>query len=267
MEKVEEFKFINFFPTVSQPMTVSILAVEGRCFPVDIYYLSQSSADYIRQCVDTVIAIHKSQPMTGDILAFLTGMEEIERAARMIKDRAEEFSQNSLIVYPLYGGLPHREQLRALDPPPVRTRKAILSTNIAETSLTIDGIQFVVDSGFTKVNVFSEKLNMDQLTVTPVSRASADQRAGRSGRTQLGVCFRLYPEAEYEKLRKHDAPDIQRCSLSNMILRLGLLGVENVGKVGLLEVERVLLVLYKKGRKTWGRILSDSRKSGFRASG
>jgi pre-mRNA-splicing factor ATP-dependent RNA helicase DHX15/PRP43 len=223
-----------------------LLAVPGRTHPVQIYYTPEAEKDYIEAALRTVLQIHATEP-EGDILLFLTGEEEIEDACRKITLEGDELIREAdagpLKVYPLYGSLPPHQQQRIFDPaPPPRTkggrpgRKVIVSTNIAETSLTIDGIVYVVDPGFSKQKVYNPRIRVESLLVSPISKASAKQRAGRAGRTRPGKCFRLYTEAAYQKeLIEQTYPEILRSNLSSTVLELKKLGVDDLVHFDLMD--------------------------------
>ena len=140
--------------------------------------------------------IHLSEP-AGDVLFFLTGQEEIDSCCEILHARMEALGglAPELLILPVYGALPAEMQSRIFEPPPPGARKCVVATNIAEASLTIDGIYYVVDPGFCKQKAYNPKLGMDSLVVTPISQASARQRSGRAGRTGPGKCYRLYTEA------------------------------------------------------------------------
>lgn len=147
---------------------------------------------------------------------FLTGQEEIETAAEMIAERVRTLGKKirELIVLPIYSNLPTDMQTKIFEPTPPGARKVILATNIAETSLTIDGIIYVIDPGFNKQKTYNARTGMESLIVTPISKASANQRAGRAGRVSAGKCFRLYTMSAYEKeLDDNSIPEIQRTNL------------------------------------------------------
>lgn len=185
----------------------------------------------------TVLQIHATEG-EGDILLFLTGEEEIEDACRKISLEADEMIREQgcgpLDVYPLYGSLPPHQQQRIFDPAPESFngrpgRKVIVSTNIAETSLTIDGIVYVVDPGFSKQKVYNPRIRVESLLVSPISKASAQQRAGRAGRTRPGKCFRLYTKEAYQKeLIEATYPEILRCNLASVVLLLKKVGVDDL---------------------------------------
>lgn len=163
----------------------------------------------------------------GDILVFLTGQDEVDEAVTSLIERAVELKSvkqtkfaKKLWVLPLYGSLPVSEQLKVFERTPNNTRKIIVSTNIAETSLTINGIVYVIDCGFMKLKAYDPRLGCESLITVPVSKSSADQRAGRAGRYRSGQAYRLYPESEYQKLKLHTPPEMQRCDLSSVIVQL-----------------------------------------------
>ncbi|KAL8744907.1 MAG: hypothetical protein Q9184_007938, partial [Pyrenodesmia sp. 2 TL-2023] len=206
-----------------------IISLEGRMFPVDILFLDEPAENYEEKAVQTVFDIHASEA-EGDILVFLTGREEIDAAVEMITNRAASLhpGAQSILALPLYAGLSSEQQLYVFEPAPENNRKVIVATNIAEASVTIDGIVYVVDCGFVKLRAFNPRTAIETLTVAPVSKASAIQRAGRAGRTKPGKCYRLYTEAAYGSLQEATVPEIQRSNLAATILQLKALGIDNV---------------------------------------
>ena len=233
-------KFQRYF------MDAPLLAVPGRTHPVEVFYTPEPEQDYVEAAIRTVLQIHASED-EGDILVFLTGEEEIEDASRKIYMEAEEMVREAdagpLKVYPLYGSLPPHMQQRIFEPaPPPRRpggrpgRKVIISTNIAETSLTIDGIVYVVDPGFSKQKIYNPRIRVESLLVSPISKASAQQRAGRAGRTRPGKCFRLYTEEAFKKeLIESTYPEILRSNLSSTVLELKKLGVDDLVHFDLMD--------------------------------
>ncbi|KAI9872718.1 MAG: DEAH-box ATP-dependent RNA helicase prp43 [Pleopsidium flavum] len=223
-----------------------LLAVPGRTHPVEIFYTPEPERDYVEAALRTVLQIHATEP-EGDILLFLTGEEEIEDAVRKITLEADEMIREAdagpMKVYPLYGTLPPAMQQRIFDsaPPPRRTggrpgRKCIVATNIAETSLTIDGIVYVVDPGFSKQKVYNPRIRVESLLVSPISKASAQQRAGRAGRTRPGKCFRLYTEGAFKKeLIEQTYPEILRSNLASTVLELKKLGIDDLVHFDLMD--------------------------------
>ncbi|XP_034277526.1 pre-mRNA-splicing factor ATP-dependent RNA helicase DHX16 [Pantherophis guttatus] len=207
-----------------------IFRIPGRRFPVDIYYTKAPEADYLEACVVSVLQIHVTQPR-GDILVFLTGQEEIEACCEMLQDRCRRLGSKiaELVVLPIYANLPSDMQAKIFEPTPPGARKVVVATNIAETSLTIDGIIYVIDPGFCKQKSYNARTGMESLIVTPCSRASANQRAGRAGRVAAGKCFRLYTAWAYKnEMEETTVPEIQRTNLGNVVLLLKSLGINDL---------------------------------------
>ncbi|KAL6071816.1 putative PremRNA splicing factor [Balamuthia mandrillaris] len=217
--------------------TSTILSIEGRQYPVEVYYTPQPVANYIEATLDAIFDIHQTQP-AGDILVFLTGQEEIEDTIELLEDRAKSLrlrdsgkigSPKELVALPIYAGMPPHLQMKVFQPVPRTARKVVVATNIAETSITISGIVYVIDCGFVKTRAFNPRTCIDSLVVTPVSKAAAQQRAGRAGRTRPGMCFRLYTEESFHKdMKDSNVPDIQRTELSPVLIQLKALGIDNV---------------------------------------
>ncbi|XP_036682914.1 probable ATP-dependent RNA helicase DHX35 isoform X4 [Balaenoptera musculus] len=228
-------KFWDFFNQndTSDPArdTCVILTVEGRTFPVDIFYLQSPVPDYIKSTVETVMKIHQTEG-DGDILAFLTGQEEVETVVSMLIEQARALGRTGmkrhLRVLPMYAGLPSFEQMKVFERVSRTVRKVIVATNVAETSITISGIVYVIDCGFVKLRAYNPRTAIECLVVVPVSQASARQRAGRGGRSRSGKCFRLYTEEAFDQLPQSTVPDMQRSNLAPVILQLKALGIDNV---------------------------------------
>ncbi|CAN8102759.1 unnamed protein product [Discula destructiva] len=214
-----------------------IFTIPGRTFPVEILYSKEPESDYLDAALVTVMEIHLSEP-AGDILVFLTGQEEIDTACEVLFERMKALGPNvpELLILPVYSALPSEMQSRIFDPAPPGSRKVVLATNIAETSITIDGIFYVVDPGFVKQNAYDPKLGMDSLVVVPISRASAQQRAGRAGRTGPGKCFRLYTQQAFEtEMLPTTIPEIQRQNLAHTILMLKASGINDLLHFGFMD--------------------------------
>ncbi|KAM4738265.1 putative ATP-dependent RNA helicase DHX35 isoform 1-T1 [Anableps anableps] len=211
--------------------TCGILTVEGRTFPVDIFYTVSPVPDYVKATVETVMKIHEMED-DGDVLAFLTGQEEVEKVVSLLQDQARSLSRygmkKHLRILPMYSGLPYADQMKVFERAPSTVRKIVVATNIAETSITINGIMFVIDCAFVKLRAYNPRTAIESLVVTPISKASASQRAGRAGRNRPGKCFRLYTEEDYEKLPASTVPEMQRSNLAPVILQLKALGIDNV---------------------------------------
>ena len=217
-------KFSEFFDDAP------IFRIPGRRFPVDIYYTKAPEADYIDACVVTILQIHVTQPL-GDILVFLTGQEEIETAQELLEEKKRKLGSKikELMIVPIYANLPSDMQAKVFEKTPPNSRKVVLATNIAETSLTIDNIIYVIDPGFNKQNSYNARSGMESLIVTPISKASANQRAGRAGRVAAGKCFRLYTAWAYQhELEENTVPEIQRVNLGNVVLLLKSLGINDL---------------------------------------
>ena len=198
-------------------------------------------SDYLDSALTTVMQIHLSEPM-GDILVFLTGQEEIDTACEILYERMKALGAGvpELIILPVYSALPSEMQSKIFEPAPPGSRKVVVATNIAETSITIDFIYYVIDPGFVKQNAYDPKLGMDSLVVTPISQAQANQRAGRAGRTGPGKCFRLYTEAAYQsEMLPTTIPEIQRQNLSNTILMLKAMGINDLLRFDFMDVSCV----------------------------
>ncbi|RDW62809.1 p-loop containing nucleoside triphosphate hydrolase-14 [Coleophoma crateriformis] len=231
-----------------------IISLEGRAYPVDILYSETPVEDYLEKAVQTVFDIHTKEP-DGDILVFLTGREEIDNAIQAVSERAAGLHPRAqgVLGLPLYAGLSTEQQMYIFEPAPENTRKVIFATNIAEASITIEGIVYVVDTGFVKLRAYNPNTGIETLTATPVSKASATQRAGRAGRTKPGKCFRLYTEASYDGLAESTVPEIQRSNLAPVILQLKALGIDNIVRFPFITsppaelVIRALELLYSLG--------------------
>mmetsp|Transcript_12507 Transcript_12507/g.32136 ORF Transcript_12507/g.32136 Transcript_12507/m.32136 type:complete len:1020 (-) Transcript_12507:25-3084(-) len=207
-----------------------IFNIPGRRYPVSIHYTRAPEANYLDACVITVLQIHLTQPL-GDILVFFTGQQEIEEAQDAIsqKTRGLGTSVGELLVLPIYATLPSDMQAKIFEPTPEGARKVVLATNIAETSITIDNIVFVIDPGFCKQNTFNPRTGMESLVVVPCSKASANQRAGRAGRVMPGKCYRLYTKWSFEhELDDDNAPEIQRSNLGHVVLMLKSIGIDDL---------------------------------------
>lgn len=218
-------KFATYFDNAP------IFNVPGRRYPVDIFYTPAPEANYLLAAVTTVFQIHTTQPKGGDILVFLTGQDEIEAAELQIAEISRKLGNRvkELVVCPIYANLPSELQAKIFEPTPDNARKVVLATNIAETSLTIDGIVYVIDPGYVKENVYNPATGMSNLVVVPCSRASANQRSGRAGRVGPGKCFRLYTKYAYmNEMDESTTPEILRTNLNGVVLQLKSLGINEL---------------------------------------
>lgn len=214
-----------------------LMTIPGRTHPVEIFYTPEPERDYLEAAIKTVVQIHMCEEGEGDILLFLTGQEEIEEACKRLKKEVDNLGPEigELRCIPLYSTLPPAQQQRIFDPaPPKRPngaigRKCVVSTNIAETSLTIDGVVFVIDPGFSKQKVYNPRIRVESLLVSAISKASSQQRAGRAGRTRPGKCFRLYTEKAYQsEMQDNTYPEILRSNLGTVVLQLKKLGIDDL---------------------------------------
>ncbi|KAJ9587178.1 hypothetical protein L9F63_019297, partial [Diploptera punctata] len=214
-----------------------LMNVPGRTHPVEIFYTPEPERDYLEAAIRTVIQIHMCEEIAGDVLLFLTGQEEIEEACKRIKREIDNLGPEvgELKCIPLYSTLPPNLQQRIFEPAPPNKpngaigRKVVVSTNIAETSLTIDGVVFVIDPGFAKQKVYNPRIRVESLLVSPISKASAQQRAGRAGRTRPGKCFRLYTEKAFkQEMQDNTYPEILRSNLGSVVLQLKKLGIDDL---------------------------------------
>ncbi|GAB1526013.1 Helicase associated domain (HA2) [Rhizoctonia solani] len=203
--------------------------IPGRTFPVEMFHSKSPCEDYVDSAVKQVLQIHLSLP-PGDILVFMTGQEDIEVTCQVVTERLSQLDDPApLAVLPIYSQMPADLQAKIFEATSDGRRKVIVATNIAETSLTVDGILYVVDSGYSKLKVYNPKVGMDALQITPVSQANANQRTGRAGRTGAGFCYRLYTEMAFRnEMFPNTIPEIQRTNLANTVLLLKSLGVKNL---------------------------------------
>ncbi|RMZ92406.1 hypothetical protein DV736_g358, partial [Chaetothyriales sp. CBS 134916] len=215
-------------PTPSLLIQAESLFIKGRRYPVQIHYSQQPVADIIEASLERITNIHKREPLPGDILVFMTGQETVDSLLALVeqygvsihKDRELASSLPKLLVLPLYAALPSHLQQRIFEHTPKFTRKVIIATNIAETSITVPGVRHVIDCGKSKRRIFRPSLNLDSLLTTPISRSSANQRSGRAGRDAPGNAYRLYTEAEFYRLAVDTEPEILRCDLSQLVITL-----------------------------------------------
>ncbi|XP_059669980.1 probable pre-mRNA-splicing factor ATP-dependent RNA helicase DEAH9 isoform X2 [Cornus florida] len=231
----------------------AILSVEGRGFNVQLFYVEESVPDYLQAAVSTVLSIHDQEPM-GDILVFLTGQDDIDAAVQLITDEAQSNGKSA-------SGLSRADQDLIFSPTPRGKRKVVISTNIAETSLTLEGIVYVVDGGFSKQRFYNPISDIENLVVAPISKASARQRAGRAGRVRPGKCYRLYTEEYFvNEMSTEGIPEMQRSSLISSVIQLKALGIDNILGFDWLSspspeaMVRALEVLYSLG------VLDDDAK-------
>lgn len=216
-------KFSKFFNDAP------ILFIEGKMYPVERYYTKQPSDDIIDTLIRTVVQINQGE-QSGDILCFLPGQDDIDKATDILTKLSPDLPREApkLVPLPLYAALPPHLQMKIFNKLKSNQRKVILSTNIAETSVTVPGIKYVIDTGLRKVKVWRHQLGLSTLLTVPISKASATQRSGRAGREQSGKCFRLYKESDYLKLDESTEPEILRSEIISPVLMLKKLGVDDI---------------------------------------
>ncbi|KAL3488591.1 P-loop containing nucleoside triphosphate hydrolase protein [Aspergillus germanicus] len=209
---------------------IAVCHIKGRQFPVKTIYAPEAVHDFVDAALKVIFQIHYKEPIPGDILVFLTGQETVEALENLVNEYATGMDPAlpKIQVLPLFAALPQVAQQRVFAPAPPRTRKIILATNIAETSVTVSGVRYVVDCGKAKIKQFRTRLGLDSLLVKPISKSAAIQRKGRAGREAPGQCFRLYTEKDYLGLDEVNTPEILRCDLSQAILNMKARGVDNV---------------------------------------
>ena len=202
-------------------LAAPVLASAGKSYPVDVHYLPRDPEGPLAITVSRAI-LRALAEAEGDILAFLPGGAEIRRTRELL---AAEPACQAMKIYPLYGDLPYAEQQRAIQPDPQGTRKIVLATPIAETSLTIEGISVVVDSGYARTPRFEPRSGLTRLETVRIAVDSAEQRTGRAGRLGPGVCYRLWSEATQRNLRPRRIPEILEADLAPLVLELAQWGV------------------------------------------
>lgn len=198
-----------------------VISIKHKIFPLDYFYLKEDIEEYLEVCISTVFKIIQSDE-NGDILVFLTGQDEIERAYQIISFK---LSQTKISVLKLYSTMPPEEQDLVFK---IKTRKIVLSTNIAETSITIENVKYVVDCGKFKCKSHSNSSPIHYLEIIDISKAQANQRAGRAGRTQPGIVYRIYSHEKYLSLEANPQPEVLRTKLSSIVLAMKSLGIHNV---------------------------------------
>uniref|UniRef100_A0A183BW64 Helicase C-terminal domain-containing protein n=1 Tax=Globodera pallida TaxID=36090 RepID=A0A183BW64_GLOPA len=225
-------KFADYFSTHYS------MQISGRSFSVKINFsdwdINMDPEDYIKKSVDKAIEIHKkTKKRDDDILLFLSGQDEVEWACELLDKEADKCKESGeLKILPLFGSMQneHQQMLEGTRQKDKENdyRRCIVATNVAETSMTIDGIVFVIDPGFCKRKIYNPRTKLESLAVQRISRASAVQRAGRAGRTQPGICFRLYTEHCYDKIMKEIVPEITHTNLGSVVLRLKKSGINDI---------------------------------------
>ncbi|PVU94379.1 hypothetical protein BB561_002598 [Smittium simulii] len=239
-------KFLQYFNNAP------VLYISGRQFPVKTFYTYEPQSDYLDSAHTTVIQLHlETNPNSGDILVFLSGQEDIENLEKLLKESNLHLPQyNKICTAPIYAALPQKLQNKVFESAPPHTRKIVLATNIAETSITIPGIKYVIDTGVHKSRGYDPRIGVESLLVEPISKSSARQRSGRAGRIDHGYCYRLYTEDDYEKLEENEVPEIKRRQLTSVILTLKAAGIDDILRFDYMDapskpaIKSALLELY-----------------------
>ena len=212
------------------PQKIAVCHIKGRQYPVAIKFAPEPLQYVVDAALELVFQINYKEPMPGDILVFLPGQETVESLESLINQNAQDLTRDvpKILALPLFAALPVEAQQQIFEPAPPRTRRVIIATNIAETSVTVPGVRYVIDGGTAKQKQFRSKLGLDALLVKPISKSAATQRAGRAGREGPGQCYRLYTESSYLGLLASNTPEILRCDLTLPILTMKARGVEFV---------------------------------------
>ncbi|KAI1002223.1 putative ATP-dependent RNA helicase [Podosphaera aphanis] len=210
---------------------IAMMHVTGRQYEVEIIYETTPCPDYLQRMLQIILQLHVKEPLPGDILAFLTGQEEIDTIQAELENYSQQLVKTlpRMKIVPLYGSLSAQGQQEAFEKVKEKfTRKIVLATNIAETSVTVSGVRYVVDCGKSKVKQYRPRLGLESLLPKPISKVSAIQRAGRAGREAKGKCFRLYTQVDYEKLDPNELPEILRSDVVEAVLKMKARGVNDV---------------------------------------
>ena len=206
----------------------TVLSIGGRMHTVDVLYLDQPTPNYMEKAVETIVSIH-CRERAGAILVFMASVEEVNFVARGLRDRQPSDGQSQWSVIRLHDSMSFRQQMNVFEPTRDQNiRKIIVATNIAEASITIPNVRYVVDSLFAKLPVYDPVSARESLITQPISKASAIQRAGRAGRMQYGKAYRLCTESAFESLQRSSVPEMQRANLAWIVLEIKALGIEDV---------------------------------------
>ncbi|WP_317899114.1 ATP-dependent helicase HrpB [Aurantibacillus circumpalustris] len=217
-------------PQLTALLKAPVVVSEGKQYPVEIIYTNDADEKLLPELTARTVAKAISEH-EGDVLVFLPGEGEIRKTEELLKNQL-----SGVLIHPLYGQLPQQEQFLAIMPNKFGKRKVVLATSIAETSLTIEGIKIVVDSGFGRTSKFDSKSGLSRLETIRISKDSADQRAGRAGRLSAGVCYRMWTKATHERLTEHRVPEIMEADLASLVLDMAQWGVSDINQLAWLTV-------------------------------
>ncbi len=212
-------------PQLTALLNCPVAVSEGKQYPVEVKYVGEGDAFLLPETTSHVI-VKAVKENEGDVLVFLPGEGEIKKCAELLKSKLLDFA-----IHPLYGQLPQREQFAAIMPNKNGKRKVVLATSIAETSLTIEGVKIVIDSGFARVSKFDPKSGLSRLETVQITKDSADQRAGRAGRLSAGVCYRMWTKANQERMIEHRIPEIMEADLAALVLDMAKWGISNLNQL------------------------------------
>jgi ATP-dependent helicase HrpB len=251
--------------TLNMPQLVTLLKApvatsEGKQYPVEIKYVGQHDERLLPDTTARII-LDATKNHEGDVLVFLPGEGEIRKTAELLKPLLNQFA-----IHPLYGILPQHEQYAAIMPNKNGKRKIVLATSIAETSLTIEGVKIVVDTGFARMQRFDPKSGLSKLETVQISKDSADQRAGRAGRLSAGVCYRMWTKATHDRLAEHRIPEIMEADLASLVLDMAQWGIVNLEQMSWLNnpprahVAQASEVLHQLGALENGRITEHGKQ-------
>ena len=209
-------------PQLTALLNCPVAISEGKQYPVEVKYVGDQDPFLLSETTaHTIIKAVKENP--GDVLVFFPGEGEIKKCAELLKGRLTDFA-----IHPLYGQLPQKEQIAAIMPNRNGKRKVVLATSIAETSLTIEGVKIVIDTGFARVSRFDPKSGLSRLETVSITKDSASQRAGRAGRLSAGVCYRMWTKATHDRLSEHRTPEIMDADLAALFLDMAKLGISHI---------------------------------------
>ena len=237
---------------------VATCYIEGRQFPVEVMYLKEPTEDFLDTALHLIFQLHVKEPLPGDMLIFVTGQDTVESLEKACKSYSTILPDQSpevpdLLVVPLFAALPQAAQHKVFQRTPPKTRKIVITTNIAETSVTVSGVRIVIDCGKAKIKQYRSRIGLESLLVKPVSKSAAIQRQGRAGREAAGKCYRLYTEAGYLALEERNTPEILRCDLSHAILTMKARGIDDVINFPFLDkppkesLQKALMQLFQLG--------------------
>lgn len=210
---------------INEQLQAPVLTSEGKQYPVDIFYAGEQDERMLPE-ITARLVLEATKKHEGDVLVFLPGEGDIKRTADLLQADTRAFA-----IHPLYGMLPQAQQYAAIMPNKSGKRKVVLATSIAETSLTIEGVKIVIDSGFSKMQRFDPKSGLSRLETVQIAKDSADQRAGRAGRLSAGVCYRMWTPATQGRLKAHRVPEILEADLASLILDLFVWGIQDVNQL------------------------------------